>query len=171
MTGIPKLLFNVKFNFIELNLKGDCHNNYKIWNCLSNTLNAFSKNQLINFVFDSNINIISNEFICSKIWYFSKNTNKYYDRIKLLKLWSGKEKNENFDKEDFKSVDYMVKTRIVDAIYNYLLQSIKNYKNQKKKYLKFNSKNIDTLLFKHIDQACYIFKSFYYINSRINNNK
>lgn len=169
MSGLPKLLFNVKYNYLELNLNNDCHNNYKVWNSLKNIINAFSKNQLINFVFNSNI--ISNEYICTKIWYFSKHTNKFYDRIHLLNLWSGKETNESFDKEDLNSVDYMVKTRIIDAIYNYLLRTIQIYKGQKNLYLKFDCKKIKMVekkLFKHIDQAFYIYKSFEYINIKLN---
>jgi hypothetical protein len=170
--GFSKLIYNVKYNYLELNLRDDCHKNYIVWNCLSKTLNALTKNQLIIFIYNNNSNIISNQYICSKIWYFSIITNKYYDRINLLNLWSGKETNENFEKEDLKSVDYMVKTRIIDAIYHYLLRSIKIYKSQKKLYKELDypkRKIYNKNLFNEINQASYIYKSIYYINYKINN--
>lgn len=169
MTGFPKLLFNVKYNFLELNIKKDYHKNFKVWKSLSDTINSCSKNQLIDFIFSNFLK--DNNYIYSKIWYFSRHTNKYYDRIKLLNLWAGKETNENFDKEDSKSINYMVKTRIIDAVYSYLLLTIKKYESLKDKYWTFavNERKIHyTNLINQINNAFYIYKSLDYI---ININK
>jgi hypothetical protein len=173
MTGYPKLLFNIKYNFLELNIKKDYHKNFKVWKSLSNTINSFSKNQLIAFIFNNFIK--DNNYIYSKIWYFSKFTNKYYDKIKLLNLWAGKETNENFEKENLKYVNSMVKMRIIDAVYSYLLLTIKKYERLKDKYWTFaiNQRKIHfTNIINLINNAFYIYKSLDYIINinNINNN-
>jgi hypothetical protein len=161
MTGIPKFLYNVKYNYLEIHVKNDCYKKYLFWKYLNDSLDPLDKTQLINVIFNSSIN--KYPAIYNKIWYFSKETSNYYDGINLLKLWTGEISDPNFDKENIKNIDYFIKIRFIGAIYYYLLQIINNYERKKYKFLYFTNKESLVKVFNDLDNSFKLYKSICYI--------
>jgi hypothetical protein len=165
LTGRPKFLCNKKYNFLESVIKGDCYKEYTFWNYLKSIFDPMTKNQILYYL--KNGYMKYHPFIIDKIWLFSRDTNKYYDKENLIKLWSGEIIDPIFEKENKNSVNYLLKTRIIDAIYYYFLRSIEIY--EKKMYLdlqlNLTAKLNYQLIFQNMDKLFYLYKSIVFMKN------
>lgn len=165
MTGVAKLLYNVKYNYLEIHVKNDFYKKYVFWKYLNDALFPLNKNQLINLIFNSSIKF--NTGIYNKIWYYSKDTCKYYYGINLLNLWTGEISDPNFDKENINTINYLIKIRIISAIYYHLLQNINNYEIKKYKYIYLLKEDNVKKVFKDLDNAFKLYKSVLFICDKL----
>ena len=161
LSGRGKFICNKKYNLLESVIKGDCYKEYTFWNYLKSVIDPMTKNQLLYFL--KNGSLKHHPFIINKVWYFSRDTNKYYDKENLIKLWSGEIVDPVFEKEDIRSVDYLLKIRIIDAIYNYFLRTIHIYEKKMFLHLHLNQNINYQTTFHKFDKLFYLYKSIEYM--------
>jgi hypothetical protein len=161
MTGKEKYICNKKYEYLEKLIKGDCNNSYKFYLYIKSILDDLTKNQLLLFIKMGSLKY--HPFIINKIWYFSRDTGKYYDRQDLLSLWEGGYKHN--DNENEKTVDCVVKKRIQDMIYYYFVSSIRQYEKKISILLASNEEGDFCSIFNKLDSVFYLYKSLEIIHS------
>jgi len=171
----PKLICNKKYDLLKSIIKDDCFREYCFCNYLKSVFDPMSKNQILFFL--KNGSLKHHPSIINRIWYFSNITNNYYDKENLIKLWSGDIVDPVFENENKDYINYILKIRVIDAIYYYFLRTIEIYERNKYKCLHLNLNinsdlNSDTKLKYHktfknidIDKLFYLYKSFQYLNN------
>lgn len=130
MTGNAKFICNHKYKFLETHIKKDSKRGFTFWKYLRNVFEPIEKEKLFDYL--CNIILPSHDSIIDRIWYNSKVNDEYYTGMDLLLLW----KNDNLDVayygSDRKAINNHIKSRIIDAIYYYILRYIENYESHKK---------------------------------------
>jgi hypothetical protein len=159
MTGKEKYICNKKYDFLENMIKGDCHNGYKFFLYIKYIIDSLTKNQLLLFIKMGSLKY--HPFIINKIWYFSRDTGKYYDGEVLLSLWE----EESLHYENVKTVDCVVKKRIQDVIYYYFISTIRQYEKKISILLALNEEGDFCSIFNKLDSLFYLYKSLEIIHS------
>lgn len=172
LNGKAKYICFKKYDFIEKNIKDDFHKGYIFWNYVKNIINHMNKKQIILFI----KGIIQNyPSIINRIWYLSSDTNNFYDGQKLFELWS----NENdiimyekfyLEKIDVDIIDFKIKERMIDSIYNYILRAINRFEREKcmvNIFTNYESININNKGFELIEKSFKICKTLEYINEKL----
>ena len=130
MTGNAKFICNHKYHFLETHIKKDSKRGFTFWKMLQNIFEPIEKEKLFDYL--CNIILPSHNSIIDRIWYHSIVNDEYYTGMDLLLLW----KNDNVGINDIYSnknaINNNIKTRIIYAIYYYILRHIDNYESHKK---------------------------------------
>jgi hypothetical protein len=166
MTGNAKFICNRKYDFLEKKIIKS--NNYlEFWNLLKFIFEKMEKIKLINYI--TKIIIPSYPLIVNKIWYYSKENNKFFSGINLILLW----KNNNIDIlyycNNRTSFDNNIIVRFIDAIYYYVFRSIQVFLNKKKISINKEYSNYNECLsiFNNIDKIHSLYKSIIFIYQNI----
>jgi len=163
MSGKPKFICNKKYDILTNIIKDDCYRGYKFWHLLTAVFEPMTSKQLYTFVQCKSNNF--KDFVVNRIWYFSRETGKFYENYNLFELWY----EGNNQQEDNKSIDTMVRCRIKDAIYHYFILKIKFYEKNYNFCLNINfddNKNktcINSNCFLVLDKIFYLYKSIEYL--------
>jgi hypothetical protein len=169
LNGKPKYIYFNKYKYLEKNIKNDYFNGYPIWKFIHQIIDPLTKEQLMEFIVNGPVKNYPQ--IIEKIWYFSKDTCNFYDGRQLIDLWTNQIQAPKFQLEYMDSVVFTIKTRLIDAIYHYILRNIEKYEREKYIQLNFTNANINfkkrlysNKYFKEIEKTLYLFKSLEYIN-------
>jgi hypothetical protein len=166
LNGKSKYICFKKYEFIEKNVKNDFYKGYTFWNYIKNVINIMSKNQFILFIKN---NIQHYPSIINRIWYLSLDTNSFYDGKKLFDLWCDENIiNEKFNLEKLYTIDFKIKQRMIDAIYNYILRAIDRFEREKKIMIENNFTNYNNIKgFEFIEKSFKLYKSLEYIKETL----
>lgn len=167
MTGNAKFICNHKYTFLETHIKKDSKKGFKFWKTLQNVFEPIEKEKLFDYL--CNIIVPSHESIIDRIWYNSKVNNDYYTGMDLLLLWKNDNLDVNYYGPNRKAIHNHIKSRIIDAIYYYILRHIENYESHKKICLNhlyyYNSTILDySNIFKDTDKIHRLCKSLFMLH-------
>jgi len=161
MTGKEKYICNKKYDYLEKLIKGDCNKGYQLFLHIKSIIDSLTKNQLLLFIKVGSLKY--HPFIKNKIWYFSRDTGKYYDREVLLSLWE----EDSSHNEHVKTVNSVVKTRIIDIIYYYFIATIRQYEKKISILLALNEEDDFCSIFNKLDSVFYLYKSLEIVHSML----
>lgn len=164
MTGNAKFICNNKYKFLYTHIKNDWKRGFIFWKKLQNVFELIEKEKLFDYI--CNIILPSHNTILDRIWYNSKVNDEYYTGMDLLLLWKNDNLDVNYYGSDRKAINNHIKSRIIDAIYYYILRHFDNYESHKKICFKhlyyYNSTILDySSIFKDTDKIHRLCKSLF----------
>lgn len=168
LNGKAKFICHRKFELLETNIKQDFYKGYPYWKYIKNIFDSMSSTQFMTFILQGPIKNYPS--IIQRVWYLSKDTGILYDGQHLIDLWSKQKEDNNFNLEYYTIVEYNIRERIVESIYNYMLRNINRFEREKMiqniccldNYNKNNNK-----VFTLIENTFKLYKSLEYMDGKM----
>lgn len=159
MTGKAKFICNKKYDYLERNVKHDSKKKFVFWKSLNTFFDKIEKKQLLRYLYE--IIFPNHTSVIDRIWYHSKENDKYYTGKDLLILWEEDTIDIGYYGETREGFNNHIKVRIIDAIYHYIIRSFDVYTYYKKMHMcnKYTNTLDYHLIFDNIDNIFRLCKS------------
>jgi len=171
LNGKAKFICHRKFEFLETNVKQDFYKGYHYWNYIKNRIDSMSNTQFMAFILKGPIQNYPS--IVQRVWYLSNDTSILYYGQHLIDLWSKQKEDRNFNLECYSCVEYNVRVRIIESIYNYMLRNINKFEKEKmiqNIYFLNNYNKNNEKTFTLIENTFKLYKSLEYMNVKLGEN-